>query len=281
MVPVTRRKKTFTMKWQIRFITMIFFTAVLFILKIVIGQLSNSVALIADSFHILTDFVALVIGFIALKTANRHRRSEQEEDTVFTFGWIRAEVLGGLVNTVLLMALSFSLLVNSLKRFIVPEGITEPKPVLMVGCASVAINLVGILLFCSSRKIFFRTCCLKNQVKETTKNIQKTNKHSEQGGNARSSRPQRFCKIGVLKNFAKLTGKHISRILFKIKSQAGEIKGTPTQVLPCEFCEVFKNVSFYRTPLVIASVMYSLSLTPKLLQLSIYCFFTNQLNCWA
>ena len=185
---------------------MIFFTAVLFILKIVIGHLSNSVALIADSFHMLTDFVALVIGFIALKITNRHRRSDQEEDTVFTFGWIRAEVLGGLVNTVLLMALSFSLLVNSLKRFIVPEGITEPKPLLMVGCAGVTINLVGILLFCSNSKILFRTCCLKNQVNKTNKNIQKTKKHPEQEGNVISSRPQIFYKVGVLKNFAKLTG---------------------------------------------------------------------------
>ena len=194
------------MKWHIRFIAMIFFTSVLFILKIVIGHLSNSVALIADSFHMLTDFVALVIGFIALRIANRHRRSDQEEDTVFTFGWIRAEVLGGLVNTVLLMALSFSLLVNSLKRFIVPEGITEPKPLLMVGCAGVTINLVGILLFCSNSKILFRTCCLKNQVNKTNKNIQKTKKHPEQEGNVRSRRPQMFYKVGVLKNFAKLTG---------------------------------------------------------------------------
>ena len=45
-----------------------------------------------------------------------------------------------------------------------------------------------------------------------------------------------FLKIGVLKNFANLIG-----------------KATPTQVFSCEICERFKNIFFYRAPLVAAS----------------------------
>ena len=45
-----------------------------------------------------------------------------------------------------------------------------------------------------------------------------------------------FFKIGVLKNFATL------------------LKQTPTQVVSCEYCEIFKNTIFYRTPPVAASV---------------------------
>ena len=37
---------------------------------------------------------------------------------------------------------------------------------------------------------------------------------------SRSSRPEVFCKIAVLKTYAKFAGKHLSRSLFLIKLQA-------------------------------------------------------------
>ena len=144
-----RIKQQFTLKWQLKFIAMIIFTAILFFLKITIGHISNSMALIADSFHILTDFIALIVGFIALKMANSKRKPGTMDDKKFTFGFVRAEVLGGMINTVFLMALCFSVLTNSLKRFVKPENIREPRPLLVVGCASALINFVGILFFYS------------------------------------------------------------------------------------------------------------------------------------
>ena len=54
-----------------------------------------------------------------------------------------------------------------------------------------------------------------------------------------------FCKKGVLRNFAKFTGKHLRPVTFK--------KGTPTQVFSCEFCEISKSTFSYRTPPVAAS----------------------------
>ena len=56
-----------------------------------------------------------------------------------------------------------------------------------------------------------------------------------------------FCKKGVLKNFAKVTGKQDS----DKKEKKKEILA---QVFSCEFCEIFKNTFFYRTPPVAASV---------------------------
>ena len=63
----------------------------------------------------------------------------------------------------------------------------------------------------------------------------------------RSSCPEVFCKKGVLKNFKKFAGKHLCTCTF-IK------KETLTQMFSCEFCEIFKNTIFYKTPLVTASV---------------------------
>ena len=44
-----------------------------------------------------------------------------------TFGWARAEVLGALVNAAFLVALCFSITVESLKRFYDPEDIHDPQ----------------------------------------------------------------------------------------------------------------------------------------------------------
>ena len=47
----------------------------------------------------------------------------------------------------------------------------------------------------------------------------------------RSSRPEVFCKKGVLRNFSKFSGKHLCQSLF-IK------KETLAQLFSCEFCEM-------------------------------------------
>ena len=59
----------------------------------------------------------------------------------------------------------------------------------------------------------------------------------------RSSRPQLFIKIGVLKNFAIFTRKHLCWSLY-LKKAFNFIKETPTQVFSCENCKIFKNSFF-------------------------------------
>ena len=55
-----------------------------------------------------------------------------------------------------------------------------------------------------------------------------------------------FFKIGVPKYFAIFTGKHLCWSFFLITKN-------PTHVLSCEYCKIFKNKFFCRTPLVVAS----------------------------
>ena len=67
----------------------------------------------------------------------------------------------------------------------------------------------------------------------------------EKDSSVRSSRPEELYKKGVLRNFAKFTGKQLSRSLWK----------TLAQVFSCEFCEIYKNTFFHKTPLVAASAL--------------------------
>ncbi|CAH1257025.1 SLC30A1 [Branchiostoma lanceolatum] len=126
-----------------RLICMLSMTFSFFLVEIVVGYLTNSMALVADSFHMLSDVVSLVVGLGAVRIS-RVKTSKN------TFGWARAEVLGALVNAVFLAALCFSILVESIQRLIEIEEITDPVLILVVGGAGLLINLVGLFLFHAS-----------------------------------------------------------------------------------------------------------------------------------
>lgn len=64
-----------------------------------------------------------------------------------TFGWARAEVLGALINAVFLLALCFSIFIESLKRFFDPESLHKPLLVLYVGIIGLIVNVIGLFLF--------------------------------------------------------------------------------------------------------------------------------------
>ena len=61
-----------------------------------------------------------------------------------------------------------------------------------------------------------------------------------------SSLPEMFCKKGALKNFCKIHRKTTVTEFFLIKV---------ADLFSCEFCEIFKNAFFSRTPFVAPSVL--------------------------
>jgi zinc transporter 1 len=65
----------------------------------------------------------------------------------YSYGWQRAEILGALVNGVFLLALCFTILIDSIERFVSPETIKDPMLVLIVGSAGLVANVVGLFLF--------------------------------------------------------------------------------------------------------------------------------------
>ncbi|XP_064634668.1 proton-coupled zinc antiporter SLC30A1-like [Lineus longissimus] len=123
-----------------RLLSMLALTGSFFVVEITVGYISNSIALVADSFHMLSDVVALIVGFASVRVSKWKTKKN-------TFGWQRAEVLGALVNTVFLIALCFTIVVESLQRFIEIEPIEQPVLLLIVGVVGLLINLVGLALF--------------------------------------------------------------------------------------------------------------------------------------
>jgi len=124
-------------------LSMIVLVATFAIVEFVFGVISNSLALLSDAFHMISDLISLIVGFVAVGLAARP--SSQTK----TYGWKRAEVIGGLVNGIFLLSVVFFILLQSIERFIEPPVIKEPVTLVIVGCLGLVVNLVGLALFAS------------------------------------------------------------------------------------------------------------------------------------
>ncbi|KAI9732414.1 MAG: hypothetical protein M1834_001622 [Cirrosporium novae-zelandiae] len=125
-----------------RMITLLAIDSVFFLIEISCGYAVHSLALVADSFHMLNDVISLLVGLWAVKVAQKGTVSAR-----YTYGWQRAETLGALFNGVFLVALCLSIFLDAIQRFVEPQEIKNPMIVLVVGCFGLASNLVGLLLF--------------------------------------------------------------------------------------------------------------------------------------
>ncbi|KAM0791801.1 hypothetical protein ACM66B_004064 [Microbotryomycetes sp. NB124-2] len=105
------------------------------VLELGVGTAVGSLALVADSFHIL------LVAMQAMKLA------EKEATAKYSYGWQRAEVLGALINSVFLLALCFSIGMEAIARLVNDTEVTNPKLIVVVGSAGLLSNIVGLFLF--------------------------------------------------------------------------------------------------------------------------------------
>ncbi|KAF2459755.1 cation efflux protein [Lineolata rhizophorae] len=127
---------------QSRILILLAIDAAFFLLELIVGYAVHSLALVADSFHMLNDVLSLCVGLWAVKAANEKGASKW-----YTYGWQRAETLGALVNGVFLVALCLTIFLDAIQRFVEPQEVSAPKFVLIVGCFGLASNILGLVLF--------------------------------------------------------------------------------------------------------------------------------------
>ncbi|KAJ5630207.1 uncharacterized protein N7484_010307 [Penicillium longicatenatum] len=125
-----------------RIIILLVIDTAFFFLELITGYTVHSLALVADSFHMLNDVLSLCVGLWAVKVANRETNSK-----MYTYGWQRAETLGALVNGVFLVALCMSIFLEAIQRLVEPQEVQNPKLVCIVGCFGLLSNILGLALF--------------------------------------------------------------------------------------------------------------------------------------
>jgi len=79
------------------------------------GVYSNSLGLISDAFHMLSDNISLIISLIAM-----YINLSREADSFYTYGYGRVEVLSGLFNGIFLVFVAFSVFSESIERIYEP-----------------------------------------------------------------------------------------------------------------------------------------------------------------
>ncbi|KAF8078547.1 cation efflux protein [Lyophyllum atratum] len=113
-----------------------------FFVELIVGYSVGSLALVADSFHMLNDVMSLIVALYAIKLTASSAVNPQ-----YSYGWHRAEILAALVNGVFLLALCFSIALEAIVRFFSTPEISNPKLIVVVGSLGLASNIVGLFLF--------------------------------------------------------------------------------------------------------------------------------------
>ncbi|MEE9543084.1 MAG: cation diffusion facilitator family transporter [Thermodesulfobacteriota bacterium] len=108
----------------------------LFILKIIAGLMSGSIALISDALNSFTDIISSIAVFICV------RISSKQADEGHPFGHSRAEPVAGLIVAILAGILGFELIRNSVERFFTGTHVTVSTFTLVVPVVTIIVKLL-------------------------------------------------------------------------------------------------------------------------------------------
>jgi cobalt-zinc-cadmium efflux system protein len=119
---------------------------VITLMEIAGGILSNSLALISDALHNLSDTFATFIAYLAIKIGKRKANAKK------TFGYKRIEIIAALLNAVILIVICVFLFKEAWERIQEPEPINS-LIVILVAMLGLGANLLAVsLLKKDSRK---------------------------------------------------------------------------------------------------------------------------------
>lgn len=105
------------------------------IVEVIGGYVTNSLALLSDAGHMLSDAISLFIALMAFKfgerVANQHK----------TYGYRRFEILAAFINGILLIAISLYIFYEAISRFINPPEVASTG-MLIISTIGLIVNLV-------------------------------------------------------------------------------------------------------------------------------------------
>jgi cobalt-zinc-cadmium efflux system protein len=109
----------------------IFLNAIIFIVELIGGLLTNSLALISDAIHNFSDFVALILSYFATKIALWNSNHDK------TYGYVRIEIFAAFINSIVLVVIGIEIIYEAIRR------IGHPEPVL--GLWMIVIAVIGFI----------------------------------------------------------------------------------------------------------------------------------------
>jgi len=107
------------------------------------GYLTNSLALLSDAGHMLTDVASLVLAMLALWFAARPVNPKK------TYGYYRLEILAALANGVALVVISILIFYEAMQRIEQPEAV-QGFEVMLIATGGLVINAISAWLLHSA-----------------------------------------------------------------------------------------------------------------------------------
>lgn len=127
-----------THRWRLR--TAFALVAGFFVVELVAGLVSGSLALLSDAGHMAADVVALGAALVATRIAARPDTTGRR-----TFGSYRAEVFASGLAVLLMLGVSGYIAVEAVRR-IGAEAEVASGPMLLVGAIGLVVNIVALVL---------------------------------------------------------------------------------------------------------------------------------------
>lgn len=113
--------------------------------EVVAGIAANSLALLSDAAHMLTDAAAIALALVALRLSERPARGRM------TFGLKRVEILAAQVNGITLLVLAALIAIEGVRRLLDPPGV-DGALVLIVALAGIVVNLAATAVLASANR---------------------------------------------------------------------------------------------------------------------------------
>lgn len=116
------------------------------VIEALFGFLSNSMALVADSGHNLSDVLALAFSWIAVIL------SQRKPTLKFTYGFRRSTILIALLNTILLLVAVAFIVFETVNRLRYPTPGINAKNVMIIATIGIGVNAFTAWLFVNGRE---------------------------------------------------------------------------------------------------------------------------------
>lgn len=116
------------------------FTFVMMIIEIIGGLYYNSMALLADGWHMSSHVLALGLAYTAYVMANKY-----SNDFKFNFGTFKIEVLGAYTSAIFLLIVAFFMIYHSIDRLLNPTQIAY-KEAIVIAFIGLVVNLISAWL---------------------------------------------------------------------------------------------------------------------------------------
>jgi cobalt-zinc-cadmium efflux system protein len=120
--------------------------AAFMVVEVVTALYANSLALLSDAGHMVTDVLGIGMALAAIQLADRGTERGHR-----TFGLYRLEILAALANAVLLFGVGVYVLVEAVRRFREPADVLG-GPMLVVATIGLAVNLAAFALLRAGAK---------------------------------------------------------------------------------------------------------------------------------